>query len=106
MKEFFLIMPEIVLALTLAFVVIGEITYTGEEVRFILATTLLGLFGAFVQALISYKFGSAQAFSGVLSVDSFSLFFKLLFIGLSIFAILAVLQTKEIAAKRRSEYCA
>ena len=106
MKEFFLIMPEVVLALTLAFVVIGEITYTGEKVRLVPATALLGLAGAFVQVLISYQYESSQAFSGALSIDSFSLFFKLLFIGLSLLSILTVLQTKEISAPRRSEYCA
>lgn len=106
MKEFFLIMPEIFLALTLCFIIIGEITYTGEEVRLIALTTLLGLGGAFVQTLISYKLIPSFAFGGVLSIDSFSLFFKLFFIGLSIFSVLAVLQTEEVSFRRRSEYCA
>ena len=35
MNEFILILPEIFLVLTLAFVLIGEITYHGEEVRLI-----------------------------------------------------------------------
>ncbi len=106
MKEFFLIMPEIFLALTLAFVIIGEITYFGEQIRLITATSLLGLAGAFVQTIISYEYGAAQVFGGTLSVDGFSLFFKLLFITLAMLSIFSVSQSQEIAASRRTEYCA
>jgi NADH-quinone oxidoreductase subunit N len=106
MKDFFLIMPEVVLALTLAFVVAGEITYYGEQVRLILATSLLGLGGAFVQTIISYEYGASQVFGGVLSVDGFSLFFKLIFITLAALTISSVSQTKEINPERRTEYCA
>jgi NADH-quinone oxidoreductase subunit N len=106
MKEFFLIMPEIVLALTLAFVVAGEITYYGEQVRLIIATSLLGLGGAFVQTVISYEYGASQVFGGALSIDGFSLFFKLIFISLAALAIASVSHTKEITPERRTEYCA
>lgn len=105
MKEFFLIMPEIVLALALAFVVACEITYYGERIRLVTAVSLLGLGGAFFQTLISYQYGSAQIFGGALSVDGFSLFFKLLFILLSALTIGSVSHTKEIAPERRTEYC-
>jgi NADH-quinone oxidoreductase subunit N len=106
MKEFLLIMPEIFLALTLAFVIAGEITYYGEQVRLITATALLGLGGAFIQTIISYEHGASQIFGGVLSIDGFSLFFKLFFIVLAAFSIASVSHSKEIAAERRSEYCA
>ncbi|MBI2711495.1 MAG: hypothetical protein HYX41_01350 [Bdellovibrio sp.] len=106
MKEFLLITPEIFLALTLAFVIAGEITYYGEQVRLITATALLGLGGAFIQTLISYEHGAAQIFGGALSIDGFSLFFKLFFIVLASFAIATVSHSKEIAEARRSEYCA
>lgn len=106
MTEFLLIMPEILLALTLACVILGEVTYTGEEVRLVSAIAVLGLAGAFIQTLISYKFGSVQVFHRVLSIDGFSLFFKLLFIGLSLFSIFSVIQTREISTKQRSEFCA
>ena len=106
MKEFLLILPEFCLALTLAFVVAGEITYSGEKIRLIAATALLGLSGAFIQTVISYGYGPAQLFGGVLSVDGFSLFFKLLFIALGIIAILSVSRSQEIAPDRRTEYFA
>ncbi len=99
-------MPEVFLALTLAFVVAGEITYFGEQMRLITATTLLGLAGAFVQTVISYRYGAAQVFGGVLSIDGFSLFFKSLFILLAILAVATASHSSEIEARRRTEYCA
>ncbi len=106
MSEFFLIMPEIFLAMTLAFVVVGEVTYYGEQVRLITATAFLGLGAAFIETIISYKNGATQIFGGVLSIDGFSLFFKLLFIILAGLTIGSVSHTKEIPADRRTEYCA
>ena len=105
MKDFFLIMPEIFLVLTLALVVAGEITYYGEQTRFITATSLIGLAVAFVRTILSYNYPASQVFGGALSVDGFSLFFKLLFITLAGLTISAVSQTKEISKERRSEYC-
>ncbi len=105
LKDFFLIMPEIVLVLTLALVIAGEITYYGEQTRLIAATSLVGLLGAFVQVLISYQYSASQVFGGVLSIDGFSLFFKLLFIVSASFAIISVSHTREIALDRRPEYC-
>jgi proton-translocating NADH-quinone oxidoreductase chain N len=106
MKEFFLILPEIILTLTLVFIVIGEITYTGEQVRLITLSALLGLGAAFVQVLISFRIGTSFVFEKALIVDSFSLSFKLLFIALAIFTIFSSLQTSEISPSKRSEYIA
>src|ERR1700730_4120241 len=99
-------MPEIFLSLTLDFVVAGEITYYGEQVRLITATSLLGLAGAFVQTIISYEYGASQVFGGALSIDGFSLFFKLLFIALAALSISSVSQTKEVSPQYRTEFCA
>lgn len=106
MKDVALIMPELILALTMAFLIAGEITYYGEKSRLTIATSLLGLMAAFVQTIISYQYGAAQVFSGVLSVDGFSLFFKLLFIFSAGLTIASVPHTREINPERRSEYCA
>jgi NADH-quinone oxidoreductase subunit N len=106
MREFFLIMPEIFLALTLALIIAGEITYFGEQVRLITATSLVGLCAALVQTMISYQYGASQIFGGALSIDGFSLFFKMLFITLAILTILSISDSKEIASNRRSEFCA
>jgi NADH-quinone oxidoreductase subunit N len=105
-KEFILVTPEIILLLTLVFVVIGEITYHGERTRLISATALIGLAGAFVETVVSYRFEATRIFGGVLAVDGLSLFFKLLFTVLAALAVITSMHTREIPASRRAEYCA
>jgi NADH-quinone oxidoreductase subunit N len=106
MREFVLILPEVILALTLAFVIAAEITYHGEQVRLVAATTLIGLAAAFVQTLITYQYGATQLFDHALSIDGLSLFFKLIFITLAALGVFTVLQTREIPKVRQTEYLA
>jgi len=103
-KDVILILPEIFLALTLAFVIAGEISYHGEQFRLISITALLGLGGAFIQTIMTYQAGPARVFSGVLSVDGLALFFKLIFIGLAALTVFGAGQSKEIPRNRRTEY--
>ncbi len=106
MKEFVYIMPEILIAVTLAFVIASEIAHEGEQFRLITAISLLGLGSAFFYTLYSYRLGPTPVFDGGLCLDGFSLFFKLIFIILAALSISAVGQTKEINAGRRTEYVA
>ena len=106
MREMMLIMPEIFLALTLVFVIVGEITYHGERFRLIAVTALLGLGSAFVQSLIAYNFGAAQAFHQSLSIDGITFFFRILFISLAAISVGMSMHSSEIAPEKRSEYCA
>jgi NADH-quinone oxidoreductase subunit N len=104
MREFVLILPEVILVLTLAFVIAAEITYHGEQVRLVAATALVGLAAAFVQTVITYQYGATQIFDGALSIDGLSLFFKLLFITLAGLAVFTSMQTREIPRERQTEY--
>jgi NADH-quinone oxidoreductase subunit N len=106
MNEFVYIMPEIFLALTLALVIAGEMTYHGEQVRLISATVLIGLGSALVQTLLCYQYGPAQIFGRTISVDGLSLFFDMVFISLSGLAVAICALSKEIAEERKSEYYA
>lgn len=106
MTEFLLILPEIFLALTLALVVAGEITYHGEDLRLITITAILGLGAAFVQTLITYQYGATQLFEHTLSIDGLSLFFKLIFILLAGLSIFIAMNTKEVPRSRQAEYVA
>jgi NADH-quinone oxidoreductase subunit N len=106
MKEFILLLPEFFLAVTLAGLVFAEVGYHGERTRLISATALLGLGGAFIQTILTYQYGATQIFGKVLSIDGFSLFFKLFFIFLASLAILTSMSAKEIRADKRAEYCA
>ncbi len=106
MKEFLYIMPEILIAVTLAFVVASEISHEGEQLRLITAISLLGLGSAFFYTIYSYQYGATPVFGGGLCLDGFSLFFKLIFISLAALSIASVGQTREIDPGRRTEYVA
>src|SRR2546423_11608174 len=101
MTDFFLILPEVILVLTLAVVIAAEITYHGEQIRLVAWTSLIGLAGAFIQTIIAYQLGPAQLFVNAVSIDGFSLFFKLLFILLAALSLNAAFQTEEIPRERR-----
>ena len=105
MKEFLLILPEILLAFTLALVVLSEITHYGEKIRLVTFCSFLGLISALIQTLISYEWIKTEVFFGVISIDGFSLFFKLIFITLAILHLFSISHTQEVQDNRRSEYC-
>lgn len=104
MKDFVLILPEFFLAITAALLLFSEITHHGERVRLTSATALVGLAGAFVQTLISYRYESTQVFAGSAAIDGLTQFFRLLFIGLAGLSILSSTHTREIPESRRVEY--
>ncbi len=106
LSDFIYILPEAILALTLAFVIAAEVTYHGEQVRLVTITAIVGLAGALVQTLIGYQRGSVEIFGHSLVIDGLTFFFRLLFIGLGGFAIAISTFGKEIGRARRSEYCA
>ncbi|MFN7685745.1 MAG: NADH-quinone oxidoreductase subunit N [Oligoflexia bacterium] len=106
MKEFGLLLPEIYLAATVMGLVLSESAHHGERVRLILPTALLGLGGAFFQALLSYQQGASLLFGGSLSLDGFALFFKLFFLVMAALGITAVCLSEEIEGEIRSEFAA
>jgi len=105
-NEFLHLMPEIFLVLTLAGVIAGEIAYHGERIRLISLTTLVGLTAALIQVFLGYQFSDPILIENRLVVDHFSLFFKMIFIGLSILIVIVSLYTKEIDQSKRAEYYA
>lgn len=103
MKDLFYLLPEILLAITLVFVIVGEVTYFGENVRLISATAIVGLASALIQALINFRQGPAVVFAGTMAVDGMSFVFRLFFIILAGLSIVSVSQTKDIDKVRRAE---
>ena len=104
MIDFFLIFPEIVLALTMGLVALGEVSYHGERRRLILPTALLGLAGALVQVILAYRYGASYGFNQAIAVDGLALLFKSLFILATAIGIGVVWLTQEIEENKRSEY--
>jgi NADH-quinone oxidoreductase subunit N len=92
--------------MTLVFVMLAEITYHEENRRLTVWTSLMGLFAAGAQILLSYHFGPSQAFSGTLSVDALAQFIKLIAIILAAVSILISEKAGEIDRRVGSEYIA
>ncbi len=106
MRALVAFLPEIILGITLLFVVLAEITYHGERTRLTPLISLFGLAAAFLQILVVFYYGPTFVFEKVLAVDGLSLFFKLLFTVLGALAVISAVQAKEIARSMRTEYCA
>ena len=106
MREFTLIFPMIILALTLAMVVVAEITYHGERTRMVGAITLTGLLAALIQTLLSFQFAPIELFDRALSVDGVALFFQVVFILAAGLSVVAAMLTQEVPEEKRTEYCA
>jgi proton-translocating NADH-quinone oxidoreductase chain N len=106
MKDFILLLPELFLALTVAGLIFSEIGYHGEKVRLMSAIALLGLGGAFAQAVLTGAFEPTRVFGGILSVDPLALFFKFFFILLAAMTVMGSFRSREIPEDRRSEYLA
>ncbi len=106
MKEFALLIPELILSGVLALLIVAEITYHGERLRLVTVTAVLGLIAAMIYTVLSYSLAPERAFGGVLSVDGLSIFFKLFFITLALLIIMISSISKEIAREKKSEYAA
>jgi proton-translocating NADH-quinone oxidoreductase chain N len=103
-QEIALLIPEIILVALLALLIVAELTYHGERVRLITATTLIGLVSAMLYTILSYTFAPARVFGGVLSVDGLSLFFKLFFLALAAISVTIATRTQDIPREKRAEY--
>lgn len=106
MGDLLLIMPEIFISLTLLCVVAGEVSYFGEHKRLITPIALVGLGSALIQILIAYQSSTSLIFHGVMSVDGFSLFFKILFVMNAVLTIASGSYKKAIGEERRTEFIA
>jgi NADH-quinone oxidoreductase subunit N len=106
MSDLLLLLPEIYLAITLVFIIASEVAYHGEPMRLTTGMAVLGLSGAFIQTLLTFRAAPAQALGHALSVDGLSLFFKLFFTLLGALAILAARETREMSKGNWTEFCA
>ncbi len=104
MNDFVRVLPEACLALTLIFVLLSEVTYYGERLRLISFFSVIGFLTALLQIVISYQHQNGFSFSGTLSNDGLTLFFKALFVVLGGLSVLSAANSSEIPPGRRSEF--
>lgn len=106
MREFVLILPEIFLLVTVAFVLVGETSYHGERVRLLWQTALVGLGATFVQILLTYRLGADVAFSRALTIDGLALFLKSLIVCATAIAVVTASRSDEIPRTHQPEVVA
>jgi len=104
MIEYSAVYPELILVLTLAGLIAGEIGYHGEKYRLASVISLVGLGAAIVQIFLTYKPGVTPLFENAVSMDGISLFFRLFFLALAFLVVVMVACGDEIAHRRRTEY--
>lgn len=106
MRDFLSVMPEVFLVLTLAAVILAEITYYHEDIRLVRWMSLIGIMGAGIQILIAYHLGAILTFDRVWILDGISLFVKGVIIVLSISTILISGSNEEIPKSKKTEFYA
>jgi NADH:ubiquinone oxidoreductase subunit 2 (subunit N) len=105
MSSFSLVLPELYLFMTVLGLILAESAHHEERVRLVLPTSLLGISGALIQTLLSYRGDPAQIFAATLSIDGFSLFFKTLFLVLAGVGVTSACLGDEVPREHRSEFC-
>src|SRR5687767_10819085 len=98
--------PEILLALTLIGLILSEVSYFGERLRFVTGISVAGLGAAFLQTLLTYQLSPTLLMDGSLAFDGLSVFFKLFFIFLALLTVIFAIDSPEISHSRRTEYYA
>ena len=103
-----ILLPEFYLLLTLMALVIAEVTFYGESRRPILLVTPVGLGVALLQ-VVSLSigvggYGQKHSFLELLVVDQFSVYFKLLFIGLAFLISIFSYFSEEVDRDKLCEY--
>ncbi len=106
MADFQLILPEILLVVMIAGLLLDEISYHGERARLLLPTALLGYGAALVQALLLLGAAPGRLFSGAIVVDRLSLFAKVFAIILGALVTLLGWRSREIDRGAFAEFAA
>lgn len=104
LRDAFLLIPEIFLGITFVFLLFSEITYTGEKIRLVFLTSILGLLSAGIQCFIVSGTSPQIAIHGTMVVDGLSFYFRLFFITAALLAVVSVRYSKEIRKNHQSEY--
>ncbi|MBI4862157.1 MAG: NADH-quinone oxidoreductase subunit N [Candidatus Riflebacteria bacterium] len=114
LRDLWLILPELLVAATILFVLLSELLVGGddeyEEVRASDTPALAGVGVALAVALLTFRasLGASQVerevFFRTLSVDPFSQFMKVLLLLAGLFAVLFSYQTPDVAVRKRCEY--
>ena len=97
-------LPEVILTITILVLIIGDLIVGKEKSGWMAIIALVGVAAAFIAVMAQAGGNEHAIFSGMLAVDSFAIFFKVLFLLATTFAILLSLASVELAGRGVGEY--
>ncbi len=96
--------PEVILTLAASIILLGDLLIPRKDSRHLAVPALVGLVGASLAALGLYRAEARSIFSGMLVVDPFSTYFKLLFLLATAVVVLITYTSKALSQRRMGEY--
>jgi NADH-quinone oxidoreductase subunit N len=103
LSDFYYLLPEIVLTTGALLLLLADLM-TPRDKQSILAWVTLGILGATAVALIPVADANLQVSRGLISVDRFALFFKVIFLGSAALTVLMSVKYLDVEGTRAGEY--
>lgn len=104
MQDLLPFIPELILVVSLAGMIAGEVAYHGENTRLVTIISLLGLLAAGLNAFLIHQAEPYVLMQGKVTIDGVANFFRLFFVGLAFLTVLHTRFSKEIPRERTTEY--
>ena len=103
LSDFYYLLPEIVLTTGALLLLLADLM-TPRDKQSILAWVTLGVLGATAMALIPVADANLQVSRGLIAVDRFALFFKVIFLGSAALTVLMSVKYLDVEGTRAGEY--
>jgi len=103
LSDFYYLLPEIVLTTGALLLLLADLM-TPRDKQSILAWVALGVLGATAVALIPVADANIQVSRGLVAVDRFALFFKVIFLGSAALTVLMSVKYLDVEGTRAGEY--
>ena len=103
LSDFYYLLPEIVLTTGALLLLLADLM-TPRDKQSILAWVTLGVLGATAMALIPIADADLQVSRGLIAVDRFALFFKVIFLGSAALTVLMSVRYLDVEGTRAGEY--
>ncbi len=103
LSDFYYLLPEIVLTTGALLLLLADLM-TPRDKQSILAWVTLGVLGATAMALIPIADADLQVSRGLIAVDRFALFFKVIFLGSAALTVLMSIRYLDVEGTRAGEY--
>ena len=100
------IMPELIVTISIVVLVVLDLVVGGEKKRWMTGLVLVILAGTLYAVADLYAAGERPLFGGMIALDGFSLFFKMIFVVATMIAAIFTLESSDVASNRIGEFYA